>query len=140
MLRAPHIPMALRSAYLSMHRQTNAHLTPLGITADQFVCLIILTEEEGITQQELVKRTTSDPNTILAMLVLLEKRGLVQRKQHPAYGRARCVTITNEGRRLVEKLDIAVKPVQQRLSALFQEKEINILIEFLNKISGEMKK
>ena len=74
MMEAYKIPMNLRAAYLSMHRQTNAHLARFGVTADQFVCLLILAEEDGIIQQELVKRATSDPNTIRAMLVLLEKR------------------------------------------------------------------
>ena len=71
------IAMGLRAAYWSMHRQTNAHLAPQGATAEQFVVLALLAKEDGITQQELGRRATSDPNTIRAMLVLLEKRGLV---------------------------------------------------------------
>ena len=45
MMEAYKIPMNLRAAYLSMHRQTNAHLARFGVTADQFVCLLILAEE-----------------------------------------------------------------------------------------------
>ncbi|RPI00517.1 MAG: MarR family transcriptional regulator, partial [Calditrichaeota bacterium] len=71
------IAMVLRAAYLSMHRQTNTFLSKSGVTADQFVCLVILDDEDGITQQELATRATSDPNTISAMLALLEKQNLV---------------------------------------------------------------
>jgi len=83
--------MGLRAAYWSMHRQTNAHLAQRGATADQFELLSLLTEQDGITQRELVRRASSDPNTIRAMLLLLEKRGVVARKRHPTDGRGRDV-------------------------------------------------
>jgi DNA-binding MarR family transcriptional regulator len=135
-----HIAMRLRAAYLSMHRQTNAHLTKYGVTADQFVCLILLAEKDGITQQELVQRATSDPNTMRAMLVLLEKRGFVTREKHPIDGRARCVTITRKGRQMLDTLLTEVKPVQDRLSAPFQIKEIKILKKSLERIHEVMTK
>jgi DNA-binding MarR family transcriptional regulator len=111
------IAMALRAAYLSMHRQTNAHLAAVGITADQFVCLALLAEEDGITQQELVRRANSDPNTIRAMLMILEKRGLVRREKHPTDGRARHVTLTFRGRTVYRRSLKEVKEVQDLLEA-----------------------
>ena len=80
--------MALRAAYWAMHRQTQARLARCGVTADQFVLLALLAEQDGITQQELVRRASSDANTVRAMLVLMESRGLVTRKGHPTDGRA----------------------------------------------------
>jgi DNA-binding MarR family transcriptional regulator len=107
--------MQLRAAYLSMHRQTNAYLSGPGITADQFVCLLILNEEKGIIQKELVQRATSDPNTIRAMLILLEKQHLIIRKPDPQDNRARIVTITEKGRRVVNQAVIRLKPVRKHL-------------------------
>jgi DNA-binding MarR family transcriptional regulator len=134
------IPMALRAAYLSMHRQTNAHLAESGVTADQFVCLILLADQDGITQQELVRRANSDPNTIRAMLILLEKRGLVARAPHPTDGRARHVTVTSEGRRLLNQMVAAVKPVQDRLLTLFKPEEARKLVLSLRDIFTVMAK
>lgn len=132
------IAMELRAAYLSMHRQTNAHLLKYGVTADQFVCLVILSEEDGITQQELVRRATSDPNTIRAMLVLLEKAGLVARKKHPRDGRARSVTLTVKGRELYEQIWQEIKLMQKRLSGLFSGSEVDMFIDGLKRISAGM--
>jgi DNA-binding MarR family transcriptional regulator len=132
------IPMALRAAYLSMHRQTNAHLAKSGVTADQFVCLLLLAEQDGITQQELVRRATSDPNTIRAMLVLMEERGFVTRKPHPSDGRARRVTITPKGRQICEKLFIEVQPIHDRLSTLFKDDEAKMLVLSLQNIFEAM--
>lgn len=132
------IAMGLRAAYLSMHRQTNSHLSPFGMTADQFVLLALLTEQDGITQQQLAHRASSDPNTIRAMLVLLENRGLVKRRRHPTDGRALRITITRKGRNTYAKLSEAIRPLQIQLSSPFQAKEINMMIKSLGKVSDAM--
>lgn len=132
------IAMALRAAYLSMHRQTNSHIAPFGMTADQFVLLALLTEEDGITQQQLAHRASSDPNTIRAMLVLLENRGLVARRRHPTDGRAFRVTLTRKGRNTYAKLSAAIRPLQNKLSSPFNVKEIKMIIKSLGKVSKAM--
>jgi len=130
--------MGLRAAYWSMHRQTNAHLAPLGATAEQFVVLALLAAEDGITQQELGRRATSDPNTIRAILVLLEKRGLVSRRRHPTDGRARCVTLTRKGKQAYEKWQAHIEPVQDRLLSLVPNDEADDLVGYLHDISEAM--
>ena len=132
------IAMALRAAYLSMHRQTNSHLAQFGMTADQFVLLALLSEEDGITQQQLAHRATSDPNTIRAMLVLLEKRGLIKRRQHPTDGRALRITITRKGRQDYANLSKAIRPLQNLLSSPFQAMETKAMINSLGKVSRAM--
>ena len=109
---------ALRAAYLTLHRQTNACLAADGVTADQFVLLSALADADGVTQQDLVRRTGSDPNTVRAMLLLLEGRGLVARQPHPADGRARCVTLTPDGRQLFRRLWAKSSWVRRRRASL----------------------
>ena len=129
------IPLGLRVAYLAMHRQTDACLAKNGCTADQFVLLGLLACEDAVTQQELVRRASSDPNTVRAMLVLLEKRGLVVRVGHPTDGRARSVILTEEGRRLHQRLWADTEPLRKRLRALFRLEEAKALVDFLARIS-----
>jgi DNA-binding MarR family transcriptional regulator len=133
------IAMGLRAAYLLMHRQTNSFLAPFGMTADQFVLLALLSEKDGITQQELTQRATSDPNTIRAMLVLMESNGVVARDQHPTDGRARKVSLTRSGRRIFAKLSAEIKPLQDTLLSPFQIKDAGKFIMFLNRTSEAMK-
>lgn len=137
-MEAHDIPMGLRQAYLSMHRQTNQCLLKHGVTADQFVCLIILSRRDGITQQELARRATSDANTMRAMLVLLEKQGLVAREKHPTDGRARIVTMTDKGRDVFDILLEEIRPVQDRLTAIFQAGEAETLVTALKRIAEKM--
>lgn len=132
------IAMGLRAAYWSIHRQTNARLALHNATAEQFVLLSLLAERDGITQQELCRRAASDPNTIRAMLVLLEKRGFVARRPHLTDGRALCITLTRKGRQAYEKWQVRIKPLQDRLSDLFLGGEAKDLVEFLSSISTAM--
>jgi DNA-binding MarR family transcriptional regulator len=126
--------MGLRAAYWAMHRQTEASLARGGVTADQFVLLALLAQEDGITQQQLVRRASSDANTVRAMLVRLEGRGLVAREQHPTDRRARRVTLTREGRRTYERLWADSEPVRERLLAALRPEEAEVLVEILKRI------
>src|SRR5215208_5033993 len=98
------LPRLLRAAYFAMHRVSDAHFSRHGVTADQFVLLACLAEQDGITQQELARRASSDPSTVRAMLVLLQGRGLVSRERQPDDRRARVVGLTAKGRRLAGRL------------------------------------
>jgi DNA-binding MarR family transcriptional regulator len=132
------IAMGLRAAYWAMHRRADAHLGRRGVTANQFVLLALLAEHDGISQQELGRRAFSDPNTVRAMLVLLEGRGLVARGRHPTDGRARSVTLTPKGRQAYKRLWAGIEPLQDQLLALFRPHQAKALVESLARISAAM--
>ena len=50
------------------------------MTADQFVLLSALADADGVTQQELVRRVSSDPNTVRAMLLGRLRRNAAYRQ------------------------------------------------------------
>lgn len=122
------LAMTLRRAYLAMHRRTNAALDAAGVTADQFVVLMALDEEDALTQRELVQRTSSDANTLRAMLVLLERRGLIERQPHPTDRRARSVALTSGGRSTLHKLWRRSEPLREAmLDALTLDESVQLL-------------
>jgi DNA-binding MarR family transcriptional regulator len=129
---------ALRAAYLALHRETNACLAADGVTADQFVLLSALADADGVTQQDLVRRTSSDPNTVRAMLVLLEGRGAIAREPHPADGRARCVRLTAAGRQLFRRLWARSDPLRARLRTAFRPDEVTALVTLLHRVAAAL--
>jgi len=132
------VARALRAAYLALHRQTNDCFAAHGVTADQFVLLSALADADAVTQQDLVRRVGSDPNTVRAMLVLLEGLGLVDRKRHPADGRARCVRLTVRGRQVFKKLWIKSEPLRSRLLTAFRPDEVTVLVKLLQRVAEAM--
>jgi MarR family transcriptional regulator for hemolysin len=121
-----------------MHRCFQAHFARFGITADQFVVLTLLAEEDGIIQKELVRRTYSDANTITALLGLLEKKGLVQRVRPQNDGRVRCIYLTPEGRQLQQDLSTSAESLHQQLRQAVPPEELPALLRCLHGIATEM--
>src|SRR3954452_25406143 len=128
------LPLLLRAAYFAMHRVSDAYFARSGVTADQFVLLACLAEQDAITQKELAHRASSDPSTIRAMLVLLEGRDLVARERHPSDSRARVGTITARGRPLFERLLKTSEPIRARMLAGFAEDEAREMVHGLRRL------
>jgi len=112
------IPIALRAAYLALHRRSETQFATHDVTADQFVLLATLSRGHALTQRQLARRMSSDPSTVRAMLVLLERRGLVQRDTHATDARARTVALTAAGKRKFRKLWTAGEAIREQIFGL----------------------
>ncbi|HVW02971.1 MAG TPA: MarR family transcriptional regulator [Planctomycetaceae bacterium] len=132
------IPMALRAAYLTLHRQSDACFAEHGVTADQFVLLATLKRGHALTQRELARRMSSDPSTVRAMLVLLERAGLVRRETHPSDSRARTVTLTAAGQRKFRQLWNAGESIRSQMFNALLPGEAETLIKILTKLSDTL--
>jgi DNA-binding MarR family transcriptional regulator len=130
------IAIALRTAYLALHRRSEAAFAPHGVTADQFVLLASLARGgEALTQRELARRMSSDPSTVRAMLVLLEAHGLVKRDTHPTDARKRTVAITAEGELAFRRLWTAGEPIRAQMLGALQPGEAETLVRLLARVA-----
>jgi DNA-binding MarR family transcriptional regulator len=132
------IAMSLRGAYLAMHRQADSEFARCGITADQFVVLAALSDGKIHTQSAVCRHTYSDPNTMGAMLALMETRGLVKRMRHEADRRTRTVLVTQKGKRIFAKLWSGREATRGRMEALFMGAEVEALLGLLKRIIQEL--
>jgi DNA-binding MarR family transcriptional regulator len=128
------LPRLLRAAYFGMHRISDAHFASHGVTADQFVVLACLAEQDAIMQKDLAHLACSDPSTIRAMLVLLEGRGLVARERNPKDSRARLVTLLPKGRRLFNRLWKSSEPIRAQMVEGFSDDEARLLVACLRRL------
>ena len=81
-----------------------AALRPFGLTHVQFVLLAALTWAMGeLTQIELAHRTRTDPMMTSQVLRALERKGLIERREHPTDGRARLLHVTPAGAELARR-------------------------------------
>ena len=73
-------------------------LRPFRLTHVQFVLLAALTWAMGeLTQIELAHGTRTDPMMTSQVLRALERKGLIERREHPTDGRARLLNVTPAG-------------------------------------------
>lgn len=132
------LPLALRTAYLTLHRRSDAVFGSYGITADQFVLLATLARGEAMTQRELAARMPSDPSTVRAMLVLLEKQGFVMREAHPSDARARTVRLTKSGVRTYQQAFSAGQKVRDQMAKPLSANETRVLLTLLQRVSESL--
>lgn len=132
------LPLLLRTCYLALHRRSDAVFAIHGVTADQFVLLATLSSGQALTQRELARRMPSDPSTVRAMLVLLERQGLVRRDAHPTDSRARTVALTPAGEQKFQDLWHAGEPVRKQLIDGLQPDEVQTLVRLLAKVAGSL--
>ena len=132
------LPLALRSAYMALHRRSEVVFGEQGVTADQFVLLATLSRGQALTQRELARRMPSDPSTVRAMLVLLEQRGLVQRDVHPTDSRARTVALSPEGKRKFRQLWTAGDPIRAQMVETLEPHEVETLVKLLTKVAQSL--
>lgn len=132
------LPIALRRAYLAMHRRSDAQFAEHGVTADQFVLLATLARGDALTQRELAARMPSDPSTVRAMLVLLEQRGLVTRDVHPEDGRARTVALTKAGLRKYQQVWEAGQTLRDQMVDDLTAQETKTLVALLQRVAESL--
>jgi DNA-binding MarR family transcriptional regulator len=85
------------------HTRTAEGLESIGLTPALFGVLNVVAAREGEMQLELGSVSGIDPSTMVSLIDELEGAGLAKRRRHPRDRRARQVSITPKGRRLLER-------------------------------------
>ena len=91
---------ALYSTSLSMTKTYKPLLAKHKLTYPQYLVLLVLWEQDGLTVNALGERLFSDSGTLTPLLKRLEKLGFVQRQRAREDERKVIITLTEEGRLL----------------------------------------
>ncbi len=90
---------------------------PIGLAPGQFMVLLELWREEGLTQRDLVGRLDVEQATLANTLSRMERDGLIRRKPHPVDGRAQSIHLTDRARRLEAPATKAADGINRRMLA-----------------------
>jgi DNA-binding MarR family transcriptional regulator len=115
------LPILLRRAWYGLNQAFRRRIAHTGLTPDQFTVLRTLTEGDprGLTQRELTRLMSSDPNTIASLLERMETAGWIERHPHETDRRAHRIRVPAPGRKkLAELRDIALQLQSEVLSVL----------------------
>ena len=112
-------------------------LKPYGITLQQFNVLRILRGQypHPATVNMIIERMLDKMSNVSRIVDKLHTKGLVNRKECPEDRRKVDITITQEGRDLLKKLDILDREWESQLTPLSAD-EIVTLNRLLDKIRG----
>ncbi|MGB3126403.1 MAG: MarR family transcriptional regulator [Pseudomonas sp.] len=94
---------ALHSTSLLMTKVYKPLLQALGLTYPQYLAMMVLWEEDGLTVGEISSRLLTDPGSLTPLLKRLEVEGLLSRTRSREDERVVVVELTNAGRALQEQ-------------------------------------
>lgn len=132
------------AGYLANHvarlfaRELAEAVRPLGLAPAQFMVLLELWCEEGLTQKDLVGRLDVEQATMAATLARMERDGLIERRPDQADARARRIQLTARARALQEPALAAAKSVNARALSGFSDEEREVLLSGLRRIVGAL--
>jgi len=105
----------IRSLELEVGSAKDAALRPLGLTVPQYMALLVISDEPGISGAELARRCLVTPQTMTTVLTNLSSKGLIERRSIPGQGRAMETTVTANGKRLLTRADKKALEVEEQL-------------------------
>src|SRR5476649_1087507 len=91
---------ALYSASLAMTKMYKPLLAPLGLTYPQYLVMLSLWEEDGLTVSALGDKLALDSGTLTPLLKRLQAQGALTRERDTVDERRVIVRLTDTGRRL----------------------------------------
>src|SRR3954471_1202337 len=89
------LPPLLRRAWYGLNQAFRRRIAHTEVTPDQFTVLRTLLEgdPQGMTQSQVTRMMTSDPNTVASLLERMERTGWIERKPHEADRRAHRICV-----------------------------------------------
>jgi DNA-binding MarR family transcriptional regulator len=108
-----------------------------SLTPRQFAVLAVVSEQEGLTQSELVMRTGIDRSTLADIVARLLSRGLIQRRRAKDDGRAYAIKLSAQGARALREAQPVAAATDSRLLAILPPAKRQDFLESLNLIVGE---
>ena len=115
-----------------------ARIKPLGLAPAQFMTLLALWEEDGLTQKELVRRLDVEQATMANTLARMERDGLIAREPHPEDRRAQCVRLTDTARALEGEAKAAATAANEQALAGFSKTERARFLDFMQRAIAAM--
>jgi len=96
---------ALYSTSLQMTKVYKPLLQQLGLTYPQYIAMLVLWEQDGITVGEISARMLTDPGSLTPLLKRLEGEGLITRKRSASDERVVELRLTDKGRELRQQAE-----------------------------------
>jgi DNA-binding MarR family transcriptional regulator len=143
-------PVALNSAsagtlYL-LHMLTHASrstlddaLRHLELSSFQYTILSVLARNENLSSSRLSRRFYVTPQTMGEVILLLEKKGFIERREDPANKKALLLSLTKHGKSVCAEGDIIVKKLERKLFGDLSPEELATLRSIISSALGSLR-
>ena len=111
-----------------------AEMVAGDLTPRQFAVLVAVSQDEGLSQTSLVRKTGIDRSTLADIVRRMLRKGLLQRQRTKDDARAYSVKLTEEGWKALQQAQPTVEVVDSRVLSVLPEPDRERFIADLTKI------
>lgn len=116
--------MLVKRAEQAMVRTKTAALKPIGLTLSQYVALVELHRQPGITAATLARACLVTPQAMMILLKSMEQQGLTTRSSHPRHPNVLELHMTDVGREAHQAACERIDPIERRVLNAFSKKDL----------------
>ena len=113
-------------------------IRPLGLAPAQFMTLLALWDEDGLTQSELVRRLDVEQATMANTLTRMERDGLIERRTKLDDGRSQSIHMTPKAISLRDPATQAARAQNEAALADFTEQERQAFVALMQRAIAAM--
>ena len=124
----------LRRCLQETSRSFETACADVGITERQYDYLFVLDQVDMMTQGELSKVLDIDRSTNTLVIRILEKKGLIDRWNHPQDSRKKCLGLSEEGKSILTLTRPRAEQTAEQLLASLSILDASRLMTMLNTI------
>ncbi|MBV9192729.1 MAG: MarR family transcriptional regulator [Solirubrobacterales bacterium] len=88
-----------------------------GVTATEFLTLSVLRERDGLSCAQLARLAFVTPQAMNLVVSALERRRLVERRQHPEHRRVLRTSVTPQGLDVLDRCDHSMDEIESDMLA-----------------------
>jgi DNA-binding MarR family transcriptional regulator len=136
----PRLGMLVKRAEQAMVRTKSAALKVVGLTPGQYVALVELDQQPGVTAATLARGCLVTPQAMMILLKTMEQQGLISRSSHPRHPNVLELHMTNVGREALQAARERVDPIEQRVLDAFSAKDLAVLRGLLSRFIDAFEK
>ena len=129
----------LKGAQHALRLMMDKQLESLGLTTPQYNVLAAVQSEPGISNATLARAAFVTPQSMVGIVVNLEREGLLRREAHPTHGRIRRSELTQRGKEVVDSAHVLLSGVEEVMTAGFSGREIKTFELLLRRITENMR-
>ena len=110
------------------------------LTPRQYAVLVSVSQNEGLSQTDLVEKTGIDRSTLADIVRRMLKKGLLQRRRTKEDARAYAVKLTEDGWRTLKTADPVARRVDDKVLSVLQGSQRDRFVQDLNTIVQALSK
>ncbi|WP_183428976.1 MarR family transcriptional regulator [Mesorhizobium sp. RMAD-H1] len=125
---------------MNQPQRDEALVREAGIALDRalFPLLVSIERRGPIGIVDLAERVGRDYTTVSRQVAKLESLGLVERRQNPSDRRVNEAVVTEKGKAMTDKIDVARERIALAVFANWEANEINELVRLMRKFADAM--